>query len=81
MFKLALKARSRARTIGAAIAVAAASWAVPAAAADDPEVLTIGVIPFEEVQVTAEKFKGVVERCGFAAFHFSTHPLFSSAAS
>jgi phosphonate transport system substrate-binding protein len=60
MFKLALKARSRARTIGAAIAVAAASWAVPAAAADDPEVLTIGVIPFEEVQLTAEKFKGVV---------------------
>jgi phosphonate transport system substrate-binding protein len=31
------------------------------AAAQDPEVITIGVIPFEEIQLTAEKFKGVVK--------------------
>lgn len=31
------------------------------AAEPDPEILTIGVIPFEEIQLTAEKFKGVVK--------------------
>jgi len=30
------------------------------AAEPDPEIITIGVIPFEEIQLTAEKFKGVV---------------------
>ena len=27
----------------------------------DPEIITMGVIPFEEIQLTAEKFKGVVK--------------------
>lgn len=31
------------------------------AKASDPEAISIGVIPFEEIQLTAEKFKGVVE--------------------
>ncbi len=31
------------------------------AKAADPETLSIGVIPFEEIQLTADKFKGVVE--------------------
>ena len=31
------------------------------AAAQDPDVITIGVIPVEEIQLTAEKFKGVVK--------------------
>jgi phosphonate transport system substrate-binding protein len=35
--------------------------AVTPAAAQDPETITIGVIPFEEIQLTAEKFKGVVK--------------------
>lgn len=31
------------------------------ALASDPEVISMGVIPFEEIQLTAEKFKGVVK--------------------
>lgn len=42
-----------------AVAVCSVAAATPAAA-QDPETITIGVIPFEEIQLTAEKFKGVV---------------------
>ena len=48
-----------ARTALAAIVCVLAA-AFPAAA-QDPDVITIGVIPFEEIQLTAEKFKGVVK--------------------
>lgn len=44
-----------------ALAVLACSVAATPAVAQDPEVITIGVIPFEEIQLTAEKFKGVVK--------------------
>lgn len=32
----------------------------PAHAQADPDIITVGVIPFEEIQLTADKFKGVV---------------------
>jgi phosphonate transport system substrate-binding protein len=44
----------------AAVAALLFTAALPVAAADDPEIISIGVIPFEEIQLTAEKFKGVV---------------------
>ncbi|HVL58628.1 MAG TPA: phosphate/phosphite/phosphonate ABC transporter substrate-binding protein [Burkholderiaceae bacterium] len=53
------KVKGLARTAAAALTLALAA-AMPAAA-KDPEVLTMGVIPFEEIQLTAEKFKGVVK--------------------
>jgi phosphonate transport system substrate-binding protein len=46
--------------IAFAALVAFAAFGV-AAQEGDPEVITIGVIPFEEIQLTAEKFKGVVK--------------------
>jgi phosphonate transport system substrate-binding protein len=49
----------RARSAIAALAVGLVA-SFPASA-KDPEILTIGVIPFEEIQLTAEKFKGVVK--------------------
>ncbi len=43
------------------LATCLAAFLPHAHAADpDPEIITIGVIPFEEIQLTAEKFKGVV---------------------
>jgi len=49
-------------TTRAAIAVLASFAAFNLAAQEaDPEVITVGVIPFEEIQLTAEKFKGVVK--------------------
>jgi phosphonate transport system substrate-binding protein len=45
------------------LAVAAAAFLAapnPAGAVEDPEYISIGVIPFEEIQLTAEKFQGVV---------------------
>ena len=53
--RLALWARAAIATLALALGAA-----FPAAA-QDPEVITIGVIPFEEIQLTAEKFKGVVK--------------------
>lgn len=44
--------------IGAALLACSGSTSVRAA---DPDTISIGVIPFEEIQLTAEKFKGVVE--------------------
>jgi phosphonate transport system substrate-binding protein len=45
-----------------ALSAAAVFFATPqgAVAVEDPEYISIGVIPFEEIQLTAEKFKGVV---------------------
>jgi phosphonate transport system substrate-binding protein len=49
------------RFLKALIAVCAACFLVSSQADEpDPEIITIGVIPFEEIQLTAEKFKGVV---------------------
>jgi phosphonate transport system substrate-binding protein len=44
----------------AAVLATAVCGAMPAAA-QDPDIITIGVIPFEEIQLTADKFKGVVK--------------------
>lgn len=49
------------RCVHAVLAIVLASLLGAAQAAEpDPEIITIGVIPFEEIQLTAEKFKGVV---------------------
>ncbi len=42
-------------------ALAVSLMTTPAASAEDPEILAIGVVPFEEVQLTFEKFAGVVK--------------------
>lgn len=53
--------RTRAVLVAGAIASAAGfGWGSPALA-DDPETISMGVIPFEEIQLTAEKFQGVVD--------------------
>jgi phosphonate transport system substrate-binding protein len=50
------------RIIQLAIVAVALNLGLPAnALAEDPDIITVGVIPFEEVQLTAEKFKGVVK--------------------
>lgn len=46
------------QTLGLAFLLATSASAVRAG---DPEVISMGVIPFEEIQLTAEKFKGVVK--------------------
>lgn len=43
------------------LALGALALAPQTATAADPETISMGVIPFEEIQLTAEKFKGVVK--------------------
>ena len=48
------------KRLAMAASAAVALFSIPAAA-QEPDTITIGVIPFEEIQLTAEKFKGVVK--------------------
>src|SRR3546814_9305583 len=49
------------RTLAAGLACMFLLLAPRPGSASDPESIAIGVIPFEEIQLTAEKFKGVVK--------------------
>ena len=60
MFKDAMARLATAARL-AAVSFAISLMAAFPAAAQDPDTITIGVIPFEEIQLTAEKFKGVVK--------------------
>lgn len=65
------------KSLAAAIAIVASLVPLRSSLGSDPETISIGVIPFEEIQLTEEKFRGVVSAIEAATgkqveWHFPT---------